>query len=639
VWVAGGIYLLLSLFLWSGVWLHHPTTTTTCGCGDPSLSIWFLAWPAYAVTHGLDPLHSTAIFHPAGVNLLANTSQLALGTLFAPVTWAFGPVATMNVVVTLSPILSALAMFVLLRRWVTWSPAAFAGGLLYGFSPFILVNLTNGHLMAGTAVIPPLFVACLDEALSRQRRRPMVVGVALGLLVALQFFIGTETLVIMTAGGLVGVLLVVGYVALRDRAVLRRRAPYGALAVVVGGATALVLLAYPAWYALAGPAHYSEPIWMSYQLGTQGAVPGDFLLPGAPVTTGFFGPGFNHLVGGYQGPVLVAQYLGIGLLAVLLGGVAVWRRDLRLWLFGVVALGSAALSIGVEARNWTPWRLFAARPVFDDIIPTRLLVVTYLAVAVMVGLIVDHAYVGLNNRDAAPLRAVAGRSRPGRAGLGAPRRAGALGAVLIVGLALAPVAWYLAQDVPFTTQAVTVPTWFTQVGPHLDGRQVLLVLPAPFVNESGMTWQAVDGMHFSMVGGGGPSDLLARAGPERAGQAAIDGVSPPIGYGRAVTTADIGAVGQALHGWGVTMVVIPDQPELPAYDRIRSVTRAAALITAATGERPAHQADAWVWTGVGRTAPVVGATGVRFSQCTTGVAPGGAAAVDHATRCMLGAGT
>ncbi len=634
--MAGGIYLLVSLILWSGVWLHHPTVTTTCGCGDVSLSTWFLAWPAYAIAHGLDPLYSTAIFHPAGVNLLANTSQVALGVVLAPVTWAFGPVATMNVAVTLSPVLSALAMFVLLRRWVTWSPAAFIGGLLYGFSPFILVNLTNGHLMAGTAVIPPLFVAGLDEALCRQRRRPLMVGVTLGLLVVVQFFIGTETLVIMTAGGLVGVLLVLGYMALRDRAVLRRRARYGAVALAVGGTTALVLLAYPAWFALAGPAHYSEPIWMSYDLGAQGSIPGDFLLPGAPVTTGFFGFAFNHLVGGYQGPVLVAQYLGIGMLAVLVGGVVIWRRDLRLWLFGVMALGSAALSVGVEARNWTPWRLFAGHPVFDDIIPTRLLVITYLAVAVVIGLIVDHAYLGINRWFSTLVRSERGR-RP-TTGPGAPRWVGALGAVLITGLALAPIAWYLAQDVPFTTRAAAVPAWFTQVGPHLEGRQVLLVFPVPFVNESAMTWQAVDGMHFSMVGGGGPGDLLARAGPERAGQAVIDGVSPSLGYGRTVSTVDIGAVGQALHGWGVTIVVIPDQPELPAYDRIRSVTRAAALITAATGERPAHQAGAWVWTGVDRTAPAMGVTGARFSHCTNGVASRGVAAVDHATRCLLGAG-
>ena len=132
-------YLLLSFFIWSNVW-RHPTSTTTCGCGDSSLFTWFIEWPAYAISHGLDPFFSTAMHVPGGVNLLANTSVIGLGFVLAPVTWLFGPVASLNVALTLAPVLSALSMFILLRRWVSWTPAAFIGGLLYGFSPFILVS-------------------------------------------------------------------------------------------------------------------------------------------------------------------------------------------------------------------------------------------------------------------------------------------------------------------------------------------------------------------------------------------------------------------------------------------------------------------------------------------------------------------
>ena len=115
--------------------------------------------------------------HPSGVNLLDNTSELALGVVLAPVTWVFGPVASLNVALTLAPALSALAMFLLLRRWVRWAPAAFVGGLLYGFSPLVLVSLSDAHLMLGWAVVPPLVVACVDElalppAPRRRRRRP-----------------------------------------------------------------------------------------------------------------------------------------------------------------------------------------------------------------------------------------------------------------------------------------------------------------------------------------------------------------------------------------------------------------------------------------------------------------------------------
>ena len=106
---------------------------------------------------------------PVGVNLLSNTSVLAIGVVLAPVTWLFGPVASLNVALTLAPVLSALSMYLLLQRWVRWRPAAFIGGLLYGFCPFILVSLDDAHLMLGMAFVPPLIVYCLDELLIRQR--------------------------------------------------------------------------------------------------------------------------------------------------------------------------------------------------------------------------------------------------------------------------------------------------------------------------------------------------------------------------------------------------------------------------------------------------------------------------------------
>ncbi|MGB7052138.1 MAG: hypothetical protein WBG41_11260, partial [Acidimicrobiales bacterium] len=177
--IGGLFYLVVSLVVWWNVWAH-PSSTTTCGCGDPGLFMWFLAWPAHAIANGLDPLHSSAVFPPHGMNLLANTGVLAVGVVLAPVTWLFGPVTTLNVAMTASPVLSAMAMFVLLRRWVGWSPAAWFGGLLYGFSPFALTNLAAGHIMLGLLVVPPLIVLCLDELLVRQSRRPVATGVVLG---------------------------------------------------------------------------------------------------------------------------------------------------------------------------------------------------------------------------------------------------------------------------------------------------------------------------------------------------------------------------------------------------------------------------------------------------------------------------
>src|SRR5580658_6469018 len=133
--VAFAGYLSLSVVLWWHVWSTHPAGVTTCACGDASLFLWFLEWPAYALAHGHNPFYSTALFHPGGVNLLAQTSVMGMSIPLIPVTWIWGPVAALNVASTLAPALSAFAMFMVLRRWVKWLPAAYLGGLLYGFSP------------------------------------------------------------------------------------------------------------------------------------------------------------------------------------------------------------------------------------------------------------------------------------------------------------------------------------------------------------------------------------------------------------------------------------------------------------------------------------------------------------------------
>ena len=61
-------------------------------------------------------------------------------------------------------------------------PAAFIGGLFYGFSPFVLTNLTSSHIDLTLVAIPPLVIICLEELLIRQRRNPVTTGVVLGVL-------------------------------------------------------------------------------------------------------------------------------------------------------------------------------------------------------------------------------------------------------------------------------------------------------------------------------------------------------------------------------------------------------------------------------------------------------------------------
>ncbi len=644
--IAGGLYLLLSLIVWAHVWTGHPTSTTTCGCGDSSTSIWFTAWPPYAITHGLNPLYSTTVGYPTGINLIF----ASYGIVLAPITWLFGSVAGLNVGLTLSPVLSALAMFALVRRWVPWAPAAFVSGLFYGFSPFVLSNLSVAHLDFGMVAIPPLVIICLDELLIRQRRRPVATGIVLGLLICLQFFIGLEVLLLMFIEIAVGLVIVVVYATKRDPVALREHARPAAVGIVAAAVTALVLLIYPAWYGLAGPAHFSQVVHPGLHLNSYMASLVDFLIPSSA------GDQWQRIVGGYQGPVLNAmyfsQYFGVGVFAVCGAGLVIWRRDRLLWFFGGLALATFLLAMASGP-------FLAALPFVDDIEPLHFVLFAYLTVAVVLGVVVDRVRVSVNWR----VGVGASTARPGPStGRGKPsaRWAGALVALVVAAVAIVFPGVSLAKTIPLTVQPVVLPTWFRTVAPRLPGHPVVLALPAPFTvtkpglawradnghrypfaigwKQAALTWQALGGQRTSIVGSGGLGAGLHHRAGENQGQTVITEVTFAYGSMPVVTSSDIAAVHRALSEWGVTMVVLPDQPELPAYDQVASVTAMAGLIAAATGAQPVHVADAWVWRGVDTDVPARFPSATSYARCTAGLPNRGAVAVERTVSCVLAAG-
>ncbi|HXQ75817.1 MAG TPA: hypothetical protein VN791_04920 [Acidimicrobiales bacterium] len=610
--LAFAAYLTVSVVMWWNVWSTHPTSVTTCGCGDASLFLWFLEWPAYALAHGHNPFYSTALFHPAGIDLLSNTSVLAIGIPLAPVTWLFGPVATLNVASTLGPALTALSMFWLLRRWVRWTPAAFVGGLVFGFSPFAFVNVAGGHLMSGVLVLVPLMVACLDELLVRQRRRPAVTGGVLGLLVVVQFFLSTEILTIVVLCSAVGVALVLAYAALARSGDIGLRAPHALRGLGVAAAVAVVLLAYPLWFTLEGPAHLSGLVWPTLEPGAGGIVLGN--LWHLRVMTAL--RNVMQTVGGYEGPALPqGEYLGPGLLVVVGAGLVLWWRDRRLWFFGGLGVITVVLSLGVETHYWVPWRILARVPLIQSIIPGRFIAATTLCAAVLVAIVVDRTHDAVGGWAGR-----AGAAGAGRRSVVAPAVVALAGvaSLVVAAAATVPMATAVAGNVPLTTRAVTLPSWFADVAPHLPPHQVVLVIPAPFsLIQSAMAWQAVDSLHFAMVGGSGPEGVPARAGKERAGMEVVSAASISLDGPPDPTPATVDAVRRALAGWGVTEVVIPDPTQLPRYDQGTNPPSALGLFTVAIGRMPRFRDAAWVWSGVEVPGPELSIAQGAFDRCTT----------------------
>ncbi len=570
--VAGLLYLALGFVLWIHAWAEGVTTHTLCGCGDPALFLWFFQWPATALAHGQNPFFSTALFHPKGINLLAQTSVTGMSLPLVPVTWIWGPVASLNVASTLAPALSAFTAFIALRRWAPWTPASFVGGLVYGFSPFVLTSLEFAHLMTAALMVLPLILIALDEILVRQRHSALWTGLLLGLVVFAQFFLSTELLAIAAIAVVIGVLVLVVGALLTDRAEVRRRARHAAVGLGVGLGVGAVLLAWPVWFALAGPGHLSGSIWPNIApIG--GYVPANYVSPHYIQGSNVF-----QLLGGYSGAQLGSSgYLGWGFLAVLVGGLVAFRRDRRLWFFGFVLAFCALFALGDRRGQW--WEIAGALahvPVMNNVIVQRFMAVGFLAAAVMLAIVLDHVHTW------------------------APDWRGLLSAVAVAAVALVPMGVTFGERLPFTMTRVLLPRWYTEVAPALPSGQVLLSYPAPFTGiQSAMAWQAVDRMHYSQAGGGGPQGTQARAGAAAGGFGVLTKLT--LNYGLPAPTgtpAQYAAVRRALRVWRVDSVVVSTDPAAPFLQRGQDPVYAAAFMTAALGRLPRIEAGAWVWDDV-----------------------------------------
>jgi hypothetical protein len=535
-------------------------------------------------------------------------------------------------------------MFALVRRWTSRIIAPFSAGLFYGFSPFIVNNLTSSHVDLAMLAIPPLVILFLDELLRRQKWGPVVTGFALGGLVSIQFLVGTEVLIILAIEAAIALVLVIAFVAYQNPGMLRARARPSMVGLSVALATSVVLLAYPAWFAIVGPAHFSGTIHPGLKLSTYVGSTSDFLFP-APVSThGAFSAAFFRLVGGYQGPVLSPEYFGLGIVAVSVAGILIWRKDLLLWLFGALTLVSLLLATSSGSS-------LASLPVVKNIVPFHFVLFAYLSLAVVLGVIVDHT------QNAVAQALTVRRSPEGRETRGILAQwVGALAAVAVAAIAIVPPAAYLAQGLPITVEHVVLPTWFQTAAERLEGHPVVLALPAPFTTaapgltweakngekyalnisgkEAGMTWQALSGQRFSMVGPGGLGTGVQHLSGENRGQDVITQVTFAYGSTPNLTRSDFAAVQRALSEWGVTTVVLPDQPKLPPYDQVASLPKMAALISAATGVRPVLVARAWVWDDVNGRAPSSYPSAATYSECVGGL-PDKPNAVQRADACVL----
>jgi hypothetical protein len=309
--------------------------------GDNYQHAWFLWHFAHAVSHAENPFYSHLIYYPNRVNLAWSTTDPLAGTLALPVSLAAGPALAYNLSLILQLALAAFFARLLCLRICRNETAALIGGVIFGFSPFLLAQAL-GHLSLVTAFPIPLFVLALDAVLSRPNPSRKL-GIGLGFALLLTAFAHYNYTVLCV---LFGIFMLAIEVAWEGVAPLRRAWK----ALSAAGVTFLVGIA-PLLRML-----LRDPSGMPVSRGT-----GHFEQFSADAL-GFLIPSWNHILLGrfareWNPKLFLAGFEGtvyIGPVVLALAALGVWKggREHKQWVVRACILGFLfyLLSLGPQIR-------------------------------------------------------------------------------------------------------------------------------------------------------------------------------------------------------------------------------------------------------------------------------------------------
>ncbi len=451
------------------------------GFGDPAQMTWFLAWTPFALSHGLNLFHSNYLSYPHGVNLAENTLAPLLGLLGAPVTLTLGPIAAFNVLLRLAFASSSLSMYALLRTWVR-RPAAFLGGLAFGFGPYMV---TQGQTHLDLVFIPllPLMVWCLYRLGTGRAQHPTRTGALLGLLAGAQFLIDSELLLLFGFTVVVGALVAVvtsphRFMVLGRSLLSAGIAALGVFVALCGYPMSMMLFARDR---LSGPVQPVD-VLQSYHSDLAGLVVPTFNQLFNPsklvaASSAYVGGNLTENVGYWSAP-----FLGLFILIVV-----VRRRDVLVRIAGVAAVVAVVMSLGPRLTINTrvsgiplPEVIFSHLALLNDVVPARFAVVAWLfaILAVVVG--AQREWV-----------------RPLRDELQHQRFVGAF----TIALAVASIVM-LWPTTPFVTKSAGFPPDTSSLLSAIPPGASVLVYPYPVIFDTeAQSWAAQSAMRFKLFGG------------------------------------------------------------------------------------------------------------------------------------------
>jgi hypothetical protein len=482
--------------------------------GDSEIFVWSLAWWPHAISTGIDPLVTHAIWAPLGVNLAWVTSVPGAALLLWPLTASYGPVAAYDVAIVCCPALAAFGAYLLARELCGRFWPSLAGGWVFGFSSYLL-GQSLGHLhVALVFPIPLLALQILRHLRGEIGDRRLVV--TCGLLGALLISFSTELMLTTVVAGLLALALARVCLGAPFAPALRRLAR----PLAYTGGLAALLVSPLLIAALAGfeTGRINSPFVFSADLANL-VIPTKLTLVGGdllhPISDRFRG---NLAEDG--------SYLGLPLLVLcVLEARETWSRrasriaPLCVAVALVCALGPVLRIAGVAVAP-LPWLPLAYLPPFENILPVRLVAYAALAAGLCVA-----SY-------------LARRATPARIAL-------VLLALAAPFPALAAGIWRAPAPIPDAVRGAAV-------SHILSPGEVVLALPFGGLGY-GMLWQAEAGFRFRQAGG--------YLRPDPPGSYAHDPAVAALRAGQTPAPADFRAFLQR----SGTRAILLDPAYLPVY--------------------------------------------------------------------------
>ncbi|MXZ70666.1 MAG: hypothetical protein F4Z04_04035 [Acidobacteria bacterium] len=202
-WCAGGCFLLLAVF---HTW-PLATGTVSPTHDDVWLNAWAVAWIAHQIPRNPLQLFDANMFFPHQGTLVYTEPLIIPGLMAAPILWLGGsPLLAHMVLVLLGYTLTALGMYVLVRKWTGDFRAGLLSGALFAFCTELLMR--TAHVQGLHIYWLPLAFLAFQRLMARRRPQDAawlglcVIGAALTsgyLVVFVCFALGAAALARVTA--------------------------------------------------------------------------------------------------------------------------------------------------------------------------------------------------------------------------------------------------------------------------------------------------------------------------------------------------------------------------------------------------------------------------------------------------------